>query len=175
MLPRILLCRAGALALVLGLMPSVASAQQLDNPRCPFLFNQYEVATRVFGENSYRRDQMLPSGVMNAARSLRMGNCLTFTDAMTGMDKVSGRAGGPAGSGAPIAPVYLHAGIVTSMADDAKAREFFEAHGFQARSVGAVLLGRRIYVGPINTTGGFEEARNLALAAGFAYPYAAQF
>jgi hypothetical protein len=77
--------------------------------------------------------------------------------------------------GPAIAPISLHAGIVTNSADDAKALAFFQAQGLPARSVGAALLGRRIYVGPFTSEGELAAARALALQAGFAYPYPARF
>ena len=78
-------------------------------------------------------------------------------------------------SGAAIAPIYLHVGIVTSSEDDARARAFFEGQGLRARSVGAPGLGRRVYVGPFASAGALEGGRALAFQAGFAYPYPARF
>jgi hypothetical protein len=61
------------------------------------------------------------------------------------------------------------------MADDGNALAFFEANGVPARSVGSSALGRRIYLGPFATQGALDGARELALRAGFAYPYPARF
>ena len=85
-------------------------------------------------------------------------------------------AGPPVVDGGPaIPPVSLHAGVVTNMADDADARAFFEAHGVPARSIGSPGLGRRIYLGPFRTQAALDGARDLAVRAGFAYPYPASF
>ena len=59
------------------------------------------------------------------------------------------------------------------MADEANAIAFFNAHGARARSIGAAGLGRRIYLGPFATQGALDQARDLAVAAGFTAPYPA--
>jgi hypothetical protein len=74
-------------------------------------------------------------------------------------------------SGPAIPPTSIHAGVVTSTADEANALAFFNAHGARARSIGAAGLGRRIYLGPFATQGALDQARDLAVAAGFAAPY----
>ena len=61
------------------------------------------------------------------------------------------------------------------MQDDARARAFFASKGVTARSVGSAPLGRRIYIGPFVTQGALDQARALALDAGFASPYPATF
>ena len=65
----------------------------------------------------------------------------------------------------------LHAGVVTNMEDDARARAFFAEHGVRARSIGSAPLGRRIYIGPFATQGALDSAVQLAVGAGFASPY----
>ena len=67
----------------------------------------------------------------------------------------------------------MHAGVVTSMEDEAAALAFFAATGRRARSIGAAGLGRRIYLGPFATEGALDGATALARAAGFAAPYPA--
>ena len=70
---------------------------------------------------------------------------------------LDGRPAPPvAAGGAAIAPVGLHAGVVTNMEDDAAARAFFAANGVPARSIGAPGLGRRIYLGPFATEGALD-------------------
>jgi hypothetical protein len=61
--------------------------------------------------------------------------------------------------------------VVTNMEDDAAARAFFAANGVPARSIGSPALGRRIYLGPFRTRGDLDVARDLAVRAGFAFPY----
>ena len=85
---------AGALAAV---APLPSAAQDVNNPRCPFWFQNYENTVQAFGMNSRQRNQSAPGPVMNAARLLRMNNCLTFSDALAAMDAIgaAGRGGGP--------------------------------------------------------------------------------
>lgn len=158
----------------LAISAGTAGAQSLDNPRCPMWFNLYDTTVQQFGNNT-RGNRQAPAPVMNAARQVRMGNCLTFARALAGLDAIPEAAGAKARtpSGPAIRPIYIHAGIVTSTEDDARARAFFERQGLGVRSVGAAYLGRRIYVGPFATAGQLEAARTLAIQAGFAYPYPA--
>ncbi len=160
---------------LIALSAGSASAQSVDNARCPFWFEFYDSTARAYGSNARDPRRDAPGPVMDAARQLRMAKCLTFSRAIAGMDAIPASAGEKARtpSGPAIRPTYLHAGIVTSSEDDARARAFFERQGLAARSVGAALLGRRIYVGPFATAGQLEAARTLAVQAGFAYPYPA--
>jgi hypothetical protein len=107
------------------------------------------------------------------AQRIRQAGCITLTRDIARMEAV----GGPpvADSGSAIAPVGLHAGVVTNMQDDGRARAFFAAHGVPARSVGSAPLGRRVYLGPFATRGALDQARDLALRAGFIAPYPARF
>ena len=169
--------KLGLYSAVAGLALSAlpAAAQSVDNPQCPMWFSVYESAVQLYGPTG-RGDRQAPPPVADAARKLRMANCLTFSRAIAGMDAIPDSAGAKARtpSGAAIQPTYIHAGIVTSTEDDARSRAFFERMGLPARSVGAAYLGRRIYVGPFVTAGQLEAARTLAIQAGFAYPYAAR-
>ena len=54
-------------------------------------------------------------------------------------------------------------------------RSHFSRNGVAARSIGAAGLGRRIYLGPFGTQGALDGARDLAVRAGFASPYPADF
>ena len=166
-----------ALAALLLAPALPAGAQDGANPDCPARFQLYETATRVAGAPDNERFRTVSPQVQTAARWLRMGNCLTFTDQLGAMAALGPEAGTAARkpSGPTMAPTWLHVGIVTSSADEARAIAFFEAQGLRARSLGAALLGRRIYVGPFTTAGALEGGRALARAAGFAYPYPARF
>ncbi len=164
---------AAMAGLALSAMP--AGAQSVDNPQCPVWFQLYENAVQLYGATG-RGNRQAPGPVADAARRLRMDNCLTFSRALAGMDAIPDGAGAKARTpaGPAIPPTYIHAGIVTSTEDDARARAFFARQGLPARSIGAAYLGRRIYVGPFNTAGQLEAARTLAVQAGFAYPYPAR-
>lgn len=171
--------RRAALALgaLMLLSPVPSAAQQPDNPQCLALFQNYDLQVRVHGTTDpQQHGRSARPAVAAAASQLRSGGCLTFSAGLAGMTAVVLKTGAPAAGGAPISPpIYLHAGIVTTSGDDANAIAFFESHGFAARSVGAALLGRRIYVGPFASRAALDSARALALQAGFAYPYPAQF
>lgn len=115
----------------------------------------------------------IPPALQFEVSALRSAGCLTDGDdlaPMAGIGPEPVRDGG-----APIPPTALHAGVVTSTADEALALGFFEARGVRARSVGAPGLGRRIYLGPFATQGALDGARDLAARAGFAAPYPAVF
>ena len=166
-----------ALGTALLAFAAPAIAQDGANPDCPTRFQLYETAARVSGAPDNERQRTVSPRVQAAARWLRMGNCLTFTDQIAAMTRLGPEAGAAAltASGPAIAPIWLHVGIVTSSADEAAALAFFTAQGLGARGLGAALLGRRIYVGPFTTAGALEGGKALARAAGFAYPYPARF
>lgn len=162
-----------------GIGPAVAPARAQDgaNPSCPARFQLYETATRAVGAPDNQRARTVSPAVQSAAHWLRMGNCLTFTDQLAPMAALGAEAGAAARkpSGPAIQRTWLHVGVVTSSADEARAIAFFAAQGLGARGRGAALLGRRIYVGPFTTAGALEGGAALARAAGFAYPYPAKF
>ena len=137
---------------------------------CPELFRQFDSIEAVLSTPTGRRDNfvVLPELVIPAQR-LRSGGCITGTDDLTALD-----APAPvtfSESGPRIAPASIHAGVVTNMTDDARARAWFEAAGVPVRTVGSPALGRRVYLGPVATEGGLESATGLARAAGFPGPY----
>lgn len=137
---------------------------------CVALFRHYDLL-----EQSVRRpdNRTIPPGLDLPIGLLRQGGCITVTADLAAMESLP--VAPVTDGGAAIAPTSLHVGVVTSTADDARSIAFFQARGVQARSVGAAGLGRRIYVGPFRTDGALNAARELALSAGFAYPYAVQF
>lgn len=169
---------AGLLAGLSGMLVSTgARAQDPFNPQCPVRFELYENATRNVGARDNQRRMTTSPQVQAAARWLRMGNCLTFSDQLAPMATLAPEAGAVARSnaGPTIPPTYLHAGIVTSSADEARTIDFFAGQGLRARGLGAAYLGRRIYVGPFVTAGALEGGMALARDAGFAYPYPGNF
>ena len=159
------------------LVPAGARAQDPFNPRCPGFFEIYEAASRMTGAMGNQPRMTTSSQVREAARLLRMGDCLTFTDQLAPLATLGPEAGARAraNSGPSIPPTSAHIGIVTSMADEARVIDFFAARGIRARGLGAPYLGRRIYLGPFVTAGALEGAMTLARDAGFAYPYPANF
>jgi hypothetical protein len=140
---------------------------------CVALFRQFDVLANLFPDNGRRfDDRVAPPPVEAQAQRVRNAGCITLTRDLAGME---GTAGQVADGGAAIAPISLHAGVVTSMADDARARAFFASQGVPARSLGSAPLGRRIYLGPFATQEALDGARDLAFRAGFRFPYPVQF
>lgn len=151
-------------------------------PDCLILFRNYDQAVQTFGYT--RRDYngeitlLVPVAVDRAGSRLRANGCLTTDDDLAASYLLSTdelRAALVGESGAAIAPISLHAGIVTGIASEVQARQFFGKLGIRVRSQGAPALGRRIYLGPFATEGGLAEAIELALRAGFVAPYPARF
>ncbi len=137
---------------------------------CPDLFRQFDAIEDTLSTPTGRRDRLVvqPELVVPSQR-LRAGGCITWTDELTGLDTPAPTPvveGGPA-----IGPTFVHAGVVTSMNDDARVRVWFEAAGVPVRTVGNPALGRRVYLGPFATQGALESATGLARMAGFPGPY----
>jgi hypothetical protein len=150
---------------------AAAGQRQADGPACAAMFQRFDLLQAMYPDNSRRyQGRSARPPVEAQAQVLRNAGCITMTAGLAGMERVP--AGVVSDAGGAIRPVQIHAGVVTSMEDDARARAFFAAHGVQARSIGSAPLGRRVYIGPFATQGAFDAARSLALAAGFASPYA---
>ena len=160
-----------ALILVLlagGCAATVPAPQPAAGERCVALFRAYDATAETMSTPSGRSDRMpIPPRLQRPVQELRAAGCLTPSDALD----LAVAAPPVADGGAAIAPTALHAGVVTTMADDAAAQGFFEAHGAPARSIGAPGLGRRIYLGPFATEGALAGAAALARPAGFVAPY----
>jgi hypothetical protein len=161
-----------AAAVALGACTTGPSQTPLgaDSATCVQLFQWYDTVKASMSTPSGRADKMaIPPALQWPVQRLQGAGCMTMTADLAPMATVSRppvAAGGPA-----IAPTSLHAGVVTNMADEANAVAFFQAHGVAVRTVGAAGLGRRIYLGPFATQGALDQARDLAVAAGFASPY----
>lgn len=139
---------------------------------CVALFRQYDAIEATMSTSGWRDDRTIRPELQWTTSVIRQNRCISFSDAL----HFDVAAGSVRDSGPRLAPpLRVHAGVVTSMADDAAAREFFAAHGVPGTSVGSAALGRRIYIGPFATRGALDEAMALARSAGFAYPYAARF
>jgi hypothetical protein len=171
---RLPLAFAAALALAACVEAQPGGPTRASGNVCVALFQEFDVLQRMYPNNQRRYENRAARPLVEAqAQRIRQAGCITLTRDLAGMEAV----GGPpvANAGPAIAPLLLHAGVVTNMQDDARARAFFEAHGLPARSVGSAPLGRRIYVGPFATQGALDQARDLALRAGFVAPYPARF
>ncbi|WP_424928043.1 SPOR domain-containing protein [Amaricoccus tamworthensis] len=141
---------------------------------CEFLFRNYDLVEDTMSTPSGFRDRMTvqPELAFEANR-LRQAGCLTNADDLAGAASLPDPA--PVSGATPISPISVHAGVVTDMAVDDQAKQFFIDRGIRARSVGAAGLGRRIYLGPFDTREELDQAMDLARQAGFVAPYPARF
>jgi hypothetical protein len=144
-----------------------------DGATCIRLFQWYDLVEATMSTPSGASDRMtIPPALQLPAQQLRQAGCITLSADLAGMSAAGGLAATPPGAAIP--PTRLHAGVVTNMADDANAQAFFAANGVPVRSIGSAALGRRIYIGPFTTEGSLDAARDLAVRAGFRYPYPAR-
>jgi hypothetical protein len=139
-------------------------------PSCVDLYLQYD---RVDQWARKPDNRTIAPDLVPLVSWLWQNRCITMTADLAPMDGLP--VVPVADGGAVINPTRLHAGVVTSTADDARSIAFFRARGVPAYSIGAAGLGRRIYLGPFRTDGALTGARELAVSAGFAYPYVVQF
>lgn len=152
--------------------PGPEAGMDGDPALCVALFRTYDAVAATMSTPSGWRDRMaIPPPLQLPAQRLQNAGCMTLTAELA----LSADAPPVRDAGAPIPPVGLHAGVVTNMQDEAAAVAFFEARGANPRTVGAAGLGRRIYLGPFATAGALSDATALAIAAGFASPYPADF
>jgi hypothetical protein len=163
-----------ALALAACAQGQPAGPSRASGNVCVGLFQQFDALERMYPNNQRRYENRVAHPYVEAqAQRIRQAGCITMTRDLAAMEATEGAPVGDAGPA--IAPVALHAGVVTNMQDDARALAFFAAHGVPARSVGSAPLGRRIYLGPFAAQGALDQARDLALRAGFVAPYPARF
>lgn len=152
-----------------GAGPSAAPSRG-DAASCVAAFQWYDTVAATMSTPRGRDDAMpIPPALQIPVGRIQSLGCLTMSDDLAPMATATRPP--VADSGPAIPPTAIHAGVVTNMADEANALAFFAAHGARARSIGAPGLGRRIYVGPFATQGALDQARDLAVAAGFAAPY----
>lgn len=150
--------------------PGPAPVARGDSAACVEAFRWYDSTRATMSTPSGRGDRMaIPPDLQMPVSRIRSLGCLTFSDDLAPMATVSRPP--VTDSGPAIAPTSIHAGVVTSMGDEAAALAFFTDHGVRARGIGAAGLGRRIYLGPFATQGALDQARDLAVAAGFASHY----
>lgn len=145
-----------------GQDPSTAGVQ------CEALFRDFDIAKATMSTPSGRDDERsIPSALWVEIERLRRADCLTRSGDLTLDESAAPVVEG----GAAIRPAIVHAGVVTDMAAEARALDFFAARGAAPRSEGQAGLGRRIYLGPFTTAGGRDAALTLAREAGFESPY----
>jgi hypothetical protein len=163
--------RARAIGLSLLLLGCAAQPPQGDQGYCAQLFDQLDVIERTafvpspLGAPDLRQMQL--------AR-IRQAGCLTFSRDLAGLDAAAAAAPGRAAVPAAGWSGAVQAGVVTNMADDARALAFFEGIGYRARSVGWPGLGRRILV-EARTPAEAQEIIAVARQGGFVGPYLTRY
>ena len=147
-----------------------------DPANCRALFAQYDQAVKLFPHYSIGPDDRSQQNatVSRAANRLIAQGCLTTGDDIAGIDALQMRLGPrrPVESGPAIPSTAVQVGILTGgFSDTGRAVAFFSSQGYQTRTIGAERLGRRLYIGPIRTQGGLDQAMALAAEAGFSSAY----
>lgn len=163
-----------ALAVVAGLSACTDAPAPSGGADCVTLFQRFDAIEATMSTPGGRRDrQTIPPDLQWITSVIRQNGCISFTDELD-LAAAPGAAIVESGPALP-RPVRVHAGAVTSMADDAAAQAFFRAHGVPVTSIGSPALGRRIYIGPFTTQGGLDAGLTLARGAGFTHAYPARF
>lgn len=149
---------------------AVVPAPQADNATCAGLFDQLDAIEEQPGLSvgfDFRAQQI--------AR-IQQAKCLTFSRQIAGLEALATDLAPHVPPPGPtlVPSVAVQAGIVTSDADAGRARAFFEALGYRARSQGAPRLGTRVYV-EARTVGQIEDIVATAARAGFVGPYPSRF
>ncbi len=162
--------KAGVLALALLAVGGCAGASRppaADDATCARLLDQFDAYEALPTPGFDFRQMQLAK--------IRQYGCLTFSRQLTGLEgaAVARPAGVPQGPRLA-APVAVHAGVVTSDADAARAVAFFEGLGYRARSVGTSRLGARVYV-EARSAADIEQILASARDAGFVGPYVSRF
>jgi hypothetical protein len=135
---------------------------------CVGLYKRFDFAKQTMSTPIGMSDRAaIPFGLQSQIAALQQHNCLTRPNDLT----FAAEPVPVTESGASIPPATIHAGVVTDMAAEAQALEYFQARGIKTLSVGQAGLGRRIYIGAFTTSGGRDAALSAARAAGFEWPY----
>jgi hypothetical protein len=146
-----------------------------DAERCVFLFNQYDALLDLYpngASGGFGVGGIAFNPIQQQIAFIRSADCITRESELAGMEALgeSLKPFTPA-IGAPVAPVTMHAGIVTSPAAETRAVAFFQSLGYRTRTVGAPQLGRRILVGPFTSQAALDQALGVARDAGFENAY----
>lgn len=159
-----------------GGMPVAARAA--DPGWCEVVFRDYDRLVRLSPSGAYsiraRDDRpILRPGFSRLNQRALQGGCITFPRDLGPLDALRAEAlrDRPPDASPAIAPVHVHAGVVTSFVDEVSVLQFFRGLGYDARTLGMDGLGRRVFVGPLATEGQVAEVLDLARRAGFVAPY----
>jgi hypothetical protein len=161
-------------------VPAWGAPVRGDPAVCLKWFEAYDTAAWLYPDNRFPTGDdpgpMQRAELNRPMQQIRINGCLTWPGDIDGMPALAARLA-PwriVDSGAPIRPTALHVGIVTGMYDEGRTTQFFRGLGYRSRGVGALGLGRRIYIGPFTSQGALDQAIAVAREAGFISPYAAK-
>jgi hypothetical protein len=171
--------RLPGLALLIALTAATLAApaaQARDPDDCLERFLRYDrVAARYPGGGAaaLSRNPVPPADLERVTQRLVTGGCQTWTRDLDGMEAYAATLQGfrIADGPTPIRPTLVHLGVLTSIADEVRVTIVFRGLGYNSRGIGAMGLGRRIYVGPFRSQEAVEQALGVALEAGFRTPY----
>jgi len=173
-----LVAAAAIVAAPIVAAPVLAAAPR-DASTCLALYGHYDNLAWLYPNNKWSNEGsrvMQPSELSRPMQLLRTNGCLTTSGDIDGMPALFARLAPHSirDSGAAIPATALHVGIVTGFYDEGRVTQFFRGLGYRSRGVGAIGLGRRIYLGPFTSQGALDEAIGIAREAGFISPYPAQ-
>lgn len=160
---------AGALALALLAVAGCAGASRppaADNATCARLLDRFDAYEALPTPGFDFRQMQLAK--------IRQYGCLTFHRQIAGLEGAVVPPDAVQQGPRLAAPVAVHAGVVTSDADAARAIAFFEGLGYRARSVGTPRLGARVYV-EARSAADIDRILAAARDAGFVGPYVSRF
>lgn len=166
--------RSFAAFVVVAALAACAEAPAPAPTSCVALFQRFDLIEATMSTAGPREDQMtIRPELQQVTSAIRQHGCVSLSRELT----FAASAPAPVVESGPrlVPPLRIHAGAVTSMADDAAAQAFFAARGLRVTSIGSPALGRRIYLGPFATRGGLDTALALARSAGFTHAYPARF
>lgn len=143
-------------------------------PDCIALFRWLDTVENYEGIRGI--NMSVPPAIQRVGAWLRNQDCITYSRDLGGMAAALADPSTPRGDGTRYrSGALVHAGIVTSIRDDTRSLEYFEALGFHAYSYGTPGLGRRVFVGPVPTEEGAAGVIEAARRAGFRYPYVRRY
>lgn len=168
-----------ALVLLTGLAGCAGSDAVAPASRdCVALFTQYDRLERSGQDTSFDPASgtlELSPALARQTQFLIRGGCRTRTADLDRLEDLA--TAHPefriATGGAQIPPVPVHLGVLTAIGDERAVTRAFRSLGYQSRGLGAMGLGRRIYIGPFTDQAALDQALAIAREAGFKAPYAA--
>ncbi len=146
--------------------------------RCVDFFKDYDRELRFDVDESaiVRRVVGEPIGFdreLSIRSALLQYRCETRLDDLPDLDAVASGLQAYRGDGAGqlAVPEYLHAGLARDGRVASALTEYFTGLGYRVRTTGAPGLGRRVFVGPLETVEARRGAETVARAAGLGTTY----